>query len=215
MPKLSCCIAILLMCISHLVRADVMPPEVWKAHERLRANPKLFDRYDSYCAGKSPGDACTIPGSILAGGGNGTCKNEINATSSVIDLTCKRAGTVDIERRLPAGGFVNDESLCRWKAKAVTEAERKETQRWNCTPLQPVPADRFCEGKAADSPCTVELSYQGSTERNEGVCKMVVETEGFYYQGRRLAKRDVIRCEPEQPVPHEYKPVSWWQKLLQ
>lgn len=215
MSKLSHCLVFLLMAIPHFALADLISPEMAQARDRLKANPNLFDRYDRYCADKRPGDACTIPGNTLAGGGNGKCNNEINARLSTIDLTCERAGIVKIDRKLPAGGFVNDESLCRAKAKAATEVEKKETEQWNCAPLQPVPADRFCVGKAVGSSCTVELVYWGNTEHNEGICKTMTEVEGFYYQGRRVAKREVIRCEPDQIAPHEYTPVNWWQKLKQ
>lgn len=202
-----------MLCLPQFARADLISPRIQEARDRLKANPDTFDRFDAFCAGKRRGDACEIPGSTFAGGGKGVCTNAINDEKSTIDLSCIRSGTVEIDRKLPKGGFVNDEALCNRQANAKTEAEKQESRQWNCTPMQPAPADRFCVGKAINGGCTVELVYQGKVERHEGVCKTVTEIDRFYYQGRRIAIRDVIQCEPDKPVRHEYAPASWWKKL--
>jgi hypothetical protein len=212
-PNLSRCVAILIFCLPNFALADLIPPQVQAARERLQANPDAFDRFDTFCAGKRRGNACEIPGSTFAGGGKGVCTNAINGERSSIDLSCVRSGAVEIDRKLPKGGFVHDEALCRRQATAVTEADRQDSRQWNCTPLQPTPADRFCEGKTINGACTVELVYQGKVERHDGVCKTVTETESFYFQGRRTARRDVIQCEPDKTVRHEYAPAAWWKKL--
>lgn len=196
--------------------ADLLPPQAHEAAMRLRANPDAFDRIDNFCSDKKRGDACTIPGSVLAGGGEGVCKNELNRSTFTIDLSCEREGRVAIDRKLPEGGFVHDDSLCRQQAKEAASGNVPPGEsRWNCAPLDPMPADRFCQGKAAGNACAVELRYQGTTQTHEGVCKQVREFSGFYYQGRRTATREVIRCEPETAVTRTFSPVSWWKKLLQ
>ncbi|WP_255990114.1 hypothetical protein [Chitinolyticbacter albus] len=199
-------------CYCGQAAADVLPPQAASAAERLRNNPKAFDRYDNFCAGKKSGDACVIPGTAFAGGGNGRCDNDINRKTYTIDLHCVREGYVTIERQLPEGGFVHDEQLCR--SKAAHESE-EPAPKWNCTPLTPTPSDAFCKGKSINSACTVELTYKGALQRDEGVCKEIVETERFYYQGRREATRKVIQCMPKEEFTRSFTPASWWQKLLQ
>lgn len=189
--------------------ADLISPEVQSARDRLRANPNTYDRVDNFCTGKKPGDACSISGSTFAGGGDGSCSNSINKTTSTIDLTCVRNGEVWIDRRLPDGGFVNDPELCKM-------GEDKESgQKWDCKPMVPTPADQFCKGKSLGGRCTVELTYRGRTEQHNGTCKQVTETEKFYFWGYRTATRQVIRCEPPLVPPRTYTPASWRQKLLQ
>ncbi|MES3025973.1 MAG: hypothetical protein V4857_30700 [Pseudomonadota bacterium] len=214
MFKLLKCLAMLAMCVPNFCRADLISPQVQAAQERLRANPNTFDRFDTYCAGKRPGALCTIAGNTFAGGGKGVCTNAINESKSSIDLSCVRSERVEIDRKLPAGGFVHDADLCARQATIIATEDGQENRRWNCTPEHPAPADRFCRGKAVGSACTAELSREGSMEKHAGVCTAATETENFYYQGRRLAKREVIKCEPGQPAKHIYAPASWRQKLF-
>lgn len=205
-------IPLLLACCSTLATADVLPPQAASAAERLRSNPRAFDRFDNFCAGKKSGDACVIPGTAFAGGGKGRCENDINRKIYTIDLHCVREGYVDIERQLPEGGFVHDADLCRG---AATHDAEEPAPKWNCTPLTPTPTDPFCKGKSVNSACTVELTYKGALQRDEGVCKEIVESERFYYQGHREATRKVIQCMPKEEVTRSFTPASWWQKLLQ
>lgn len=76
------------------------------------------------------------------------------------------------------------------------------------------PTDRFCKGKNAGNPCTVELSYQGRTEHPEGVCKEMTETQRYYRQGYHTNYRSVLSCEPPHEVEHTFTAVSWHEKLL-
>jgi len=194
--------------------ADLIPPEAEAAAKRLRANPKAFDRTDEYCTDKKVGEACTIPGSAFAGGGEGVCKNDLNRAGT-IDLSCKREGFMNIDRKYPEGGFVADATICR----ELEQRKRENTPyppEWNCTPLDPTPTDQFCAGKAVGAACTVTLSYLGKPEQAQGVCKHDLQQQGFYYQGRRTLSRLVIECQPAEALPErKYTPVGWWQKLMQ
>lgn len=203
----------MMVCLATPAIADVLPPAVADAEQRLRANPKAYDRVDEFCAGKKPQAACVIPGSVFAGGGAGTCRNGINRGEGTIDLACVRNDEVAIDRRLPEGGFVSDERLCR-AAEEEARAYNRPARRVNCKPIVPTPADRFCKGVAPGAACTVELNYQGRVERHEGVCKQITESEHFYYFGPQTAKREVIRCEPPQATTRTFKPVSWVKKLF-
>ncbi len=207
-------LAVLAWCMPAFVQADVISPRVQAARERLAANPNLFDRFDTFCAGKRNGSACVIPGTTFSGGGKGVCTTDLDGEDSGIDLTCVRTGLVAIDRKLPAGGFVHDEYMCGLKARATTDKDLlKESRHWNCTPLKLPPTDIFCKDKTVGNRCTVELDYQGNKESHDGVCKVVTETNRFYYHGHRTSTRDVIQCEPEHPVMHQYTPASWRQKL--
>lgn len=195
------------ICASAPALADLLPPQVSAARERLQANPDTYDRVDGFCKGKKRHAACVIAGTTFAGGGGGTCESNFNSQSSTIDRSCVRTDEVSIERQLPDDGFVVDSDLCQDNGKG-------SDRQWNCVATIPPPPDRFCKGKDVGQGCTVELNYQGKTERHAGVCKSVVETDDFYYQGHRTATREVIRCEPPSVTPHIYSKVSWRQKLL-
>lgn len=196
--------------------ADVLPPQALDAATRLKDNPNAYDRVDNFCNGKKKGDACMLPGNLFEGGGEGTCVNEINRSTYVLEMSCQRPGSVYLDRKLPEEGFVHDEGLCRQQAQEQAAAGGASVpSRWNCKPLDPMPADRFCQGKAVGNACSVELRYQGKFSQADGTCQQVTEKQGFYYQGRRLMTRDVIRCEPLRTVTRTYTPATWWQKLTQ
>jgi hypothetical protein len=220
MMRLQVIFLLLLAVCSICARADMISPDVERARERLKNNPNVYDRVDDYCKDRKPGAVCSIPGPTFAGGGEGVCRNEYSSSSPTIDLSCVRSGEVQIDRKLPDGGFVHDASLCS-RPKDKDCGFGKEIpggpecpSRWNCKPMKPTPADQFCRSKGVGSACTVELIYLGRSERHEGICTIIVETERFYYQGHREAKRDVIRCEPPPVAPRNYSPVSWQQKLF-
>lgn len=201
--------ALLLGSLAQPALADLIPPQVAAARERLHANPEVFDRTDQFCAGKTRDKACTIDGSTFSGGGAGVCRSEITDSGASIDLVCRRSSEPVIDRRLPDGGYVNDPGMC-----AASRQPGYSGPPVNCKPTVPTPADRFCREKAAGSACTVELIYEGKTETHEGICNQVTESTGFYYQGRRSAVRQVIRCDPPSEVKREMNAVKWYEKLL-
>jgi hypothetical protein len=92
--------------------ADVLPPQAIETEHRLRENPQAFDRADQFCTGRSVGDACQMPGTALAGGGAGVCRNGIDSSRTRIDLRCERTAKVSLERGLPAEGFVLPAYFC-------------------------------------------------------------------------------------------------------
>lgn len=188
-------------------QADLLPPGAEDAVKRLQKNPKAYDRADQFCSDKTTGDACSISGSRLAGGGNGICKNELNRTTLTIDLTCNRQGFMNIDRGLPEGGFVAAPELC---------ANGSMPGIWSCTPLTKMPVDRFCQGKSVNDTCVVSMTYEGATEQQEGICREVTEREGFYFRGRQLATRQVVLCDGlDKPAVRTYQNVPWFKKLLQ
>lgn len=203
---------LLLAAMPYTSWADLIPPQAQAAAQRLRDNPQSFDRTDNYCQDRKPGAACTIAGSRLAGGGEGVCENRVNSSLGSIDLLCRRSNEVSIDRGLPEGGFVADSDLCKPSDTEAWEGKRP----WNCRPLKPAPADRFCRDQAVGASCVVSLRYQGQLEQQTGVCKTVTEEEGFYYMGRRVKTREVIRCEAvDAPAPRSWIDATVWQKLRQ
>jgi hypothetical protein len=205
-------LVILAACFSLPVYADLLPPQAADAITRLQHNPDAFDRVDNFCKGKKKGDACTLPGNLFEGGGEGRCINEINRTTFTLDMSCQRPATVFIQRQIPEEGYVHDAQLCRQQEAAVA---RGEAPRWNCAPHPVKLADQFCRDKSVGDVCRVELRYDGQRHSFDGACQHVTETAGFYYQGRRQKTREVIRCEPLKTVTRTFTPVSWWQKLAQ
>ncbi len=190
------------------VQADLLPPQALDAAQRLLKNPAAFDNVDSFCDGKKPGAACTLPGNTFAGGGAGLCKNELNRSTFLIDMTCQRLASVFVvEPELPEGGFVVEPMLCNNGLDFGPQ--------FTCTPLTPAPTDRFCKDKKLAQACTVELSNDGKKEKFAGICRQVTEKAGFYFQGRRTANREVIRCQPPQTVQHTLRRVGTLQKLTQ
>jgi len=193
-------------------RADVIPPGVREAEQRLRDNPKAFDRADQFCAQRSVGATCTLPGDALAGGGAGICRNGLDASRTQIDLRCERTAKVTIDRGLPTGGFSLPAYFCEVPEGAAVARERG----YGCTPAaQPLP-DRFCAGRSVGAACEAALSVDGKPVRNAGVCARVTESAPrFYFRGWQVATRDVLQCISAKPVVRDLKPVSWWQKVRQ
>lgn len=193
-------------------RADVIPPGVMQAEQRLRDNPKAFDRADQFCAKRAIGAACSIPGDALAGGGTGVCRNGLDATRTRIDLRCERGAKVVIERGLPAGGFTLPARFC----EVPEGAEIARSLGYGCKPPAQPPQDRFCAGRAVGAACTAELTVDGKPVRNAGVCARVSESAPrFYFRGWQVAQREVVQCNAAKPVAHDMKPLSWWQKVRQ
>lgn len=197
---------------SPVARADVIPPGVREAEQRLRDNPKTFDRADQFCAKRSVGAACTLPGDALAGGGAGICRNGLDASRTQIDLRCERTAKVTIDRGLPAGGFSLPAYFCEVPEGAAVARERG----YGCKPPTELPHDRFCAGRGAGAACEAALTVDGKPVRNAGVCARVTESAPrFYFRGWQVATRDVLQCISAKPVVRDLKPVSWWQKVRQ
>jgi len=194
-----------------IAAADVIPPHIAALENRMRENPDLFDRHDNFCSDKKPKDDCLIPGSRLAGGGNGLCRRSIDSAASTIDLSCELVDNVSIFRDLPPGGFVPDSRTC----ESPQTAEQLSRTPYPCKPQVAPYVDRFCRGKAVGDACAVELSVDGAKESNAGSCQKVTEKEGYYLYGRRIATRETIRCEAAEPVKRTFSNISSLRKLLQ
>jgi hypothetical protein len=196
--------------LSPAARADIIPPGVREAEQRLRDDPKTFDRVDQFCAKRRVGAACAIPGDALAGGGVGVCRNGLDATRTQIDLRCERSASVVIERGLPEGGFTLPAYFCE-----VPEGAEVARQRgYGCKPPAAPPHDRFCTARAVGAACEADLTVDGKLVRNAGVCARVTETAPrFYFRGWQVAKRDVVQCVSADPVVRDFKPATWWQKV--
>lgn len=191
--------------------ADVIPPHIAALENRMRENPELFDRHDNFCSDKKPDDECMIPGSRLAGGGNGVCRRTVNSGNSTIDLSCERVDYVNIFRDLPSGGFVPESRTCA----SPQLAEQLSRTPYACKPQAAPYVDRFCRGKSVGDACMVELSVGGARETNAGTCQQVTEKEGYYLYGRGVATRETIRCEASEPVKRTFSNVGPLRKLLQ
>lgn len=190
-------------------QADLLPPGAQQAQQRLRDNPKAFDRADTFCAGRKVGAVCTIPGDVLAGGGAGICRNALDATGTQIDLSCERSAKVVIDRQLPAGGFAVAPELCASEEGASVV----RGLGYACKPAAEPLRDRFCAGRAAGAACSVTLTVDGKPAQATGVCTPLTErSASFYFRGRHTATRSVLRCESAKPVERRYTPATWWQK---
>lgn len=193
-------------------RADVIPPAVMQAEQRLRDNPKAFDRSDQFCAKRAIGAACAIPGDALAGGGAGVCRNGLDATRTQIDLRCERSAKVVVDRGLAERGFTLPAYLC----EVPEGAEIARSRGYGCKPPAKPPEDRFCAGRSVGGACEAALTVDGKPVRNAGVCARVTESAPrFYFRGWQVAKREVLQCVSAKPVERVFKPVSWWQKARQ
>jgi hypothetical protein len=173
-----------LLCFSLHASADLISPGIQEAHERLNANPDDYDSVDNFCKDKKAGTACSMPGTVFAGGGEGVCNNHINRDKSIIEMSCVRKEEVYIERNLPDWGSSTS------------------------------PVDQFCHEITVGNPCTIELKYKGNTEHLDGICKHITETRTYYRYGNQREYRTVLRCEPPTVVEHIFTPVSWRKKLL-
>ena len=192
--------------------ADVLPPQAIETEHRLRENPQAFDRADQFCTGRSVGDACQMPGTALAGGGAGVCRNGIDVSRTRIDLRCERTAKVSLERGLPAEGFVLPAYFCENPEGAAIVRSRG----FSCTPAAQPPHDRFCQGRGIGAACTALLTVDGTPVRDAGVCARITESAPrFYFRGWQIARREVVNCVSPEPIERRYKDVSWWQKVWQ
>ena len=192
--------------------ADVLPPQAIETEHRLRENPQAFDRADQFCTGRSVGDACQMPGTALAGGGAGVCRNGIDVSRTRIDLRCERTAKVSLERGLPAEGFVLPAYFCENPEGAAIVRSRG----FSCTPAAQPPHDRFCQGRGIGAASTALLTVDGALVRDAGVCARITESAPrFYFRGWHIAQREAVNCVSSEPIERRYKEVSGWQKVRQ
>jgi hypothetical protein len=199
---------------STVVHADLLPPEAREAVERHIKNPKAYDQVDQYCSNKSVGQRCNIDGSVLSGGGGGECRIGLNPDMKHIDLSCRRDDVVVIDRKLGNQPFLADQNLCL-KFDLPGVKENLDHENLTCLDGNLMPIDQFCTDKKIGADCVVSLTRNGVPETAPGVCGIEIEKKGFYYMGKRTAQRKVISCQAKERRTLEYKPVPWWQKLLQ
>lgn len=197
--RIQYCLALALFCAVP-VSADMLNPLADSARQRLVANPDAFDEVDNFCADQKPGAKCAIPGSVFAGGGEGTCKNQLAPRSSVISMECVRQGEMTIDRKFPCVDCI----------VATPNGGEKPV----ADPVGNMPQDIFCKGREIGSACMVDLTYQGKGDRHAGVCKegsQVIGRAGPYLE----VTRKVILCQPPEAVERVFTKVSWWKKLWQ
>lgn len=202
------------MLVAGAACADLISPRLADAQSRLHANPHTYDQVDQFCSGKKRDDACSIPGSAFEGGGPGICKTGIN-NNAVIDMVCVQKASVVVDRQISDGGYVADDRLCEPYRAALASGAALPKQPWNCAPPPKALTDQFCRSAAAGEACTAVVSVDANPERHPGVCNSVLQTENFYYQGRRQATRSVLMCMPASKLVRQFLPASWLQKLKQ
>lgn len=190
--------------------ADLMPIGVYQAQERLQAHPERYDRADQFCADKRVNALCTRPGSVFSGGGPGTCRTSIDPSLHSIDLSCVLHNEAVIERDLPQNGYHASDDICQ-DGLPPTLAQRGI----DCAPAAsgPMPVDRFCKSHFVGERCDVSFVHLHQTLRDSGTCQVVTEEQHFYFRGRRTALRNVLRCEPIQPVQQNFTTTSWWERV--
>jgi hypothetical protein len=208
-----------LLSLSAPIQAQTLPDDaqrralVERMDRESNRSGKSFGRVDNFCIGKRPMAACVMPGSAFSGGGEGTCRIELDnprEMSPEATLTCVLNARVAIDRKLPYGGYVREAEHCeRLQPDACQFAPQAKLRdcgsEFTCRPFAQTPSDRFCVGKAIAESCTVELSNGGAAEKHSGLCKQVVEEKNYYFRGHRKATREVIRCEPLDAVRRTYQ----------
>ncbi|MEX8496869.1 hypothetical protein [Leptothrix ochracea] len=187
--------------------ADVLPFEVYQAQQRLEAHPDRYDRADQFCRGKRLHARCTIPDSVFSGGGPGTCRIQIDPSLYSIDLSCVLHDEAVVERDLPKGGYQAPDDLCHDGPSPVDGIDCDSAKSAH------MPVDRFCRSHFVGERCEVSFVHLGQTLRDSGTCQVVTEERPFYFRGRRKALRNVLRCEPIQPVQRQFTPTSWWERV--
>lgn len=208
------CVALLLPQVTP-AWADVLPPQAADVSERYRNNPKAFDRNDQWCDGRSVGDACSIPGNPLEGGGAGECQRNVHRSDFQIDLLCAVRPTPAIDRDMPDGSWRASASLCAQASKYPSTGETLRSQGWACD-AQPVVVDRFCKGRTVGDRCTAQVRVGETVQAVDGVCKAGLDTQSSYFQGRITLTRDTVTCQGQNPMPERVlQPVSAWRKLFQ
>lgn len=192
--------------------ADLVPPGRAKAQERLEKSSS-WERVDQFCSGKTPDAACEIPGNAFEGGGSGRCVRALSDNS--VDLVCRLAGDMKVDRRLPEGRYLADETLCSAVASGRLGAQVLDNQKLTCS-KPALAADRFCDGKKSEDACDAVVILDGAARTYPGICRGETESTGFYYQGRRSASRDVLLCRPAKRAPEAVMmPVGLFDKFLQ
>jgi hypothetical protein len=187
-----------------------MPMGAYDAGQRLAAHPERYDRADQFCTNKRVNALCTIPGSVFSGGGPGTCRIQIDSTLYSIDLSCVLHHEAVVERDLPKNGYHAPTYACRDGLPPALAQEGMD-----CAPAEstPMPVDRFCRSHFVGERCEVTFLHLGQTLRDSGTCQVVTEERPFYLRGRSKASRNVLRCEPIQPVQQRFTPTSWWERV--
>lgn len=204
--RLISALLMVVFCGIDLAVADVIPnPFETRLPERLADNPRVYDRVDNFCTGKKIGEACSVPGDVFAGGGEGVCLNKIVSEDitlryGTIDLLCVQNNPPVYDRKLPCD-----------PVEEGTEAHPITV----CKYMTPPPADQFCANKKLGDACSVSFSYQGNAEQREGICalsKEVIAEKAHY--GADLT-RPVVLCSPPTVVERTYVTIPWWKKLFQ
>jgi hypothetical protein len=199
--------AMLGMFISSPSWADVMPMGVYQAQERLQAHPERYDRVDQFCANKRVNALCTRPGSVFSGGGPGTCRIQIDSSLYSIDLSCVLHHEAVVERDLPKGGYQAPDYLCHDGPSPVDGIDCDSAKSAH------MPVDRFCRSHFVGERCEVTFLHLGQTLHDSGTCQVITEERHFYFRGPGKASRNVLRCEPIEPVQKHLTPTSWWERV--
>ena len=170
--------------VTPCVQADLIVPEVAQAQQRFTDNPTIFDQTDQFCTDKGIDAACTLPGTVFEGGGNGQCKREL--TDLKISLQCQRTESVEIERQIP--------------------------ETFSVEPPFPKVTDRFCTKKKAGDKCSVNLNHAGKEETYDGVCEENRDEQGYRLrpQVRLVLSCEPVKKLPARV----YTPVSAVKKLF-
>jgi len=198
---------------------DVIPIGNALLEQRAEHEPKAFDRADSYCLEKEIGNACTIPGSPLEGGGSGVCHRRINQAEASLDVICERELTPTINRDLPEGPFPAPQSFC---GPQVSEsvAQMFKDYPLSCDPV-PLAKDRFCAGRTEGSSCTISFALGNAAEQQgEGHCHIAQQSRQYRFSAGPYRRgsdgsftRDTLQCLPDHTVSHQlHKRPGWFER---
>jgi hypothetical protein len=195
--------------------ADVISPEEESLVYRLLFSMAV-DRVDQFCAAEKIHGPCRIPGSVFEGGGEGSCRRELNELETTIDLTCKLHHPLVIDRQVPASvEYMAVPALCENIDDDEVMQSFMAHSNITCDRPAVLPADRFCRGKRPGDSCRAEGLQRGKRALFAGRCAVHSETITYFHFGLGEASREFLACLPEKGVQvHRYEPVGFFRNLL-
>ncbi len=153
----------------------------------MQDDPKTYDRADQFCARKSVGSPCSVPGNPFEGGGTGTCQTRLNDKQQTIDSLCTFGERREVRRNMPDRDYRGAEVICdkaRRDPNAQDVVEFLVQNKITCGPTPTIP-DQFCDGKAVGEACVAEMLVNGSISTYPGRCGEKDERVEFYSYGYR------------------------------
>lgn len=201
-----------LLLLPSLCLADLLPDN-WKELER-RAKDGDYEVADQFCAGKTIGTRCEVPGTPLDGGGQGICTITWPDRNSFA-ATCKLDDPAKIDRQMHGGWRLNQYWCERLSPDELVKIG------YPCSDVPPA-TDQFCRGKVEGDPCLAEVWQKSGWSSHPGRCVKKTQLGSFYPLHRGESggsiRREITFCQGEHPVLRAYEsssPPGFLKRALQ